>query len=163
MFSRKTRLTAVAAAAIAAGTSLGALAATSAGATTLPPRPAHQACDWNLNGFNILDLTFQGSTFKYPIFLRVADNGLIRGVLVDNGLPAGQQVLRVHGFCNDSNVILDTNYPSVDPQGSRAEDMVVTPVANHPHRGTVAGDWTETGTEQGSGLASLERTVRVNF
>jgi hypothetical protein len=145
------------------GIALGSLAmasGASAATANYPPRPVHHACAANLNGYNVLDLTFQGGTFTYPVFLRVADNGLISGVLVDKGLPAGSQVLRVHGLCNDDNVILDSNYPSVDPQGSRSEDMIITPTTYH--HGTVAGVWDEAGgTENGSGAASLENPVHL--
>jgi hypothetical protein len=162
MKSRKTRLGAIAAVVVAAGTTVGALAATSASAsTTFIPRPVHHACAANLNGYNVLDLTFQGNVFKYPIFLHVQNNGLINGVLVDSNLPVGQQVLRLHGICIGDNVLADVNYPVADPQGSRAENMVILPVPLHPHRGTVAGVWGETGTEAGAGLATLENTVHI--
>jgi hypothetical protein len=163
MFSRKSRITAGVAALIAGGGLAAGLTATSASAATVnAPRP--HVCAYNLNGYNVLDLTFQGNTFKYPVFLNAAGNGLIRGILVDTGLPAGHQVLRVNGLCVGSNVILDANYPAADPQGSRAEDMVITPVAGHPFRGTVAGVWDEAGgTENGSGTASFERQVHLVF
>jgi hypothetical protein len=162
MFSRKNRLIAVLAtlAAGSGGLALALTAGTANAATTnFPPRPVYHACAANLNGYNVLDLTFQGSTFTYPVFLNAANNGLINGVLVDKGLPAGSQVLRVHGLCNGDNVILDSNYPTVDPQGSRSEDMLITPTTWH--HGTVAGVWDETGTEAGSGAASLENTVHL--
>jgi hypothetical protein len=146
----------------AGGLAIGSLAmasGASAATANFPPRPAHHACAANLNGYNVLDLTFQGSTFTYPVFLHVGDNGLISGVLVDKGLPAGHQVLRVNGLCIGDNVILDSNYPAVDPQGARSEDMVITPTTYH--RGTVAGVWDETGTEAGSGAASLENAVHL--
>jgi hypothetical protein len=162
MSSRKTRLGAIAAVAVAAGTSLGALAATSASAsTTFIPRPVHHACAANLNGYNVLDLTFQGNVFKYPIFLHVQNNGLINGVLVDSNLPVGQQVLRLRGVCIGDNVLTVVNYPVADPQGARDENLVIVPTIAHPHRGTVLGVWGETGSENGAGVASLERTVHI--
>src|SRR5215469_7481673 len=45
--------------------------------------PVPRACSWNLNGPNVLALTFQGSTFTYPVFLHEQNNGLISGVLFD--------------------------------------------------------------------------------
>jgi hypothetical protein len=159
MSSRKTQVIAgISALAASGGLALALTAGTASAATAgSTPRPTPHACAANLNGYNVLDLTFQGNTFKYPVFLHVANNGLISGVLVDKGLPAGSQVLRVNGLCIRDNVILDENYPAVDPQGSRAEDMVITPTTHH--RATVAGVWDETGTEAGTGAASLERTV----
>lgn len=160
MRSRKTRLAAVAGAVITAGTVAGALAATSASAsTTILPRPVPHACAYDLNGGNVLDLTFQGSHFLYPVSLRVADNGLVRGFLRDNNLPVGQQVLRVHGLCIGDNALLGVNYPGIDPQGSRAENLVLTPRTGHPFRADVAGNWDETGPEQGNGTASLAFSV----
>jgi hypothetical protein len=162
MSSRRTKLIAGISALFAGGGLAAGLTASSASAATLNvPRPVHHACAYNLNGFNILDLQFQGNTFKYPFFLSVANNGLINGILVDSGLPAGSQVLRVHGLCVGDNVILDVNYPVGDVQGSRSENMLITPDATHVHRGDVAGVWDENGTENGNGAASLERTVRA--
>jgi hypothetical protein len=59
----------------------------------------------------------------------------------------------VHGDCAGSDVDLGVNYPTADPQGQRVEDMNITPISLH--YGTASGVWTETGSEAGSGAASL--------
>jgi hypothetical protein len=160
MFSRKTQVIAGISALVASGGLATALTAGTASAATVnTPRPVPHACAYNLNGGNVLDLVFQGTTFKYPILLHVGNNGVINGLLLDTGLPAGHQVLKVNGLCVRDNVILDDNYPVAGPQGSRAEDLVLTPVPGHSYRATVGGDWTETGPEQGNGTASFENVV----
>ena len=47
------------------------------------------------------------------------------------------------------------DYPVGYVPGSRAEVFNVTPVPGHPRLGSVAGNWTEDGTEQGNGAADL--------
>jgi hypothetical protein len=135
-------------------------AMTSANAATLnTPKPAPHVCAYDYNGGNVLDLTYLGSTYTYPVVLHEASNGLVTGYLYDKGLPAGQRYLAVHGVCVGGDVDLGVNYPTADPQGQRVEDMNVTPIAGHPHYGKAAGVWDETGSEAGSGAASLQFPV----
>jgi hypothetical protein len=151
MSSRRTKLAAIGAG-VAAATALGAGALASSASAATANIPAPHVCAYKL-GPNVLKLTFNGTDFLYPTVLHVANNGVVTGRLQDGGLPAGHQVLRVNGLCVGSNLILDTNYPSADPQGSRSEDLVITSVSQH--RGTAAGVWDETGTEDGTGAASF--------
>lgn len=159
MSSRRTRITAAASAAavLAGGGIAAALAvAPAAGASV---RPAPHACAWNISR-NTLDLNLNGTDYTYPVALHVANDGKVTGVLFDKYLAAlgtagGDRsgLLAVNGICVGSNLVLDTNYPKVDGQGSRAEDMVITPTT--PHRGTVAGVFTETGSLAESGGATF--------
>jgi hypothetical protein len=173
MRSRKTRLIAGIGAAVTGIGLAASLAATSASASGTPAAPDHfrgpQACAWDLNGVNVLDLTFQGSHFQYPIRLHVARNGAIFGTMYDQylaaegvagGDPSG--ILRISGDCDGSQITLDTLYPSVDPQGLRGVTMLATPVPGHPHHATVAGVWDETGPEAGAGSASLVFPVHAS-
>jgi len=162
MSSRRTKLVALASAVVAGGALTASLAASSANAAPMGNSPSNmkaaafshhpRACGWDL-GANTLDLTFQGNTFTYPVFLVASRDGAVTGVLFDKYLPG---LLTVSGDCSGGNIELDVNYPSIDPQGSRAENLIVTPVPGHPHHGTVAGVWDETGSEAGSGAASFE-------
>jgi hypothetical protein len=157
--SRRNRLfAAVAGIIMAAGTGLGLVASSASASTAFIPPPS--ACNYNLHGFNFLELTFQGNNFVYPMFVfRPATDGSFSGILVDTGLPTGHQVLHLNGRCVGNVVLLDTNYPTADPQGSRAEVMTITPDATYPYKGDVKGNWTETGPEQGNGTAELLRPV----
>jgi hypothetical protein len=155
MSSRKTKLAAVATGAIAAaGLGAGLLASSASAATAyIPPTPTPHVCDYKL-GPNILKLTLGSTDFYYPTLLRVADNGVVRGVLFDNGLPVGQQYLRVHGLCVGSTLAFDTNYPGGQAaQGTRGEIMNITQVS--PHRGTAKGVFDETGALAENGTASF--------
>jgi hypothetical protein len=148
------RITALAATAVAVGGTLAGLAATSASAAPVNlPRPTPHVCAYNFSGGNILELTYLGNTYDYPVVLHESPDGLVTGFLLDKGLPPGHQVLRVDGACFRSNVTLDTEYGLPSVQGLRDETMRVTPIS--PHRGTAAGVWDETGTEAGSGASSL--------
>ena len=129
----------------------GTVAATSASAS---PLPAPRACAYNF-GPNVLQLTFQGTVFNYPVSLHTFPNGLITGFLRDNGLPVNHRVLQVTGVCRGDTALIGVNYPVGSVQGSRAEVFNVTPVIGHPRLGSVAGNWTEDGTEQGNGTADL--------
>jgi hypothetical protein len=156
MSSRRTRLAAVVSGAVlASGAIAGTVAATSASAATAnAPKPVfHRACAYNLNGGNEVKLTYLGTDYLYPVVYHTAPDGAVSGFLLDKGLPAGHQILRLHGDCVGSDVDLGVNYPAVDPQGQRVEDMNVTPISLH--YGSVSGVWTETGSEAGSGAASL--------
>src|ERR1700749_4080313 len=139
MSSRRTRLYAAAAGAVLAGGAIaGTVAATSASAATANvPKPAPRACAYNLNGGNEVKLTYLGTDYIYPVVYHTAPDGAVSGYLLDKGLPAGHQILRLHGDCVGSDVDLGVNYPSVDPQGQRVEDMNVTPISLH--YGTVKG------------------------
>jgi hypothetical protein len=157
----RTKFVAIASGAVLAGGALaGTLAASSASAATVNvPKPVPHACAYNLTGGNVLDLTYLGTTYTYPVVLHEANDGLITGFLLDKGLPVGHQLLAVHGVCAGSDVDLGVNYPTADPQGQRVDDLNITRIGLS-HYGKAAGVWTETGTEAGSGAASLQYPVR---
>lgn len=149
MFSRKSRLTATAAAVLMAGGAAATIAATSASAATTNVRPV-QACSYRL-GPNILKLTLNSTDYLYPVVLHAASDGVVNGYLADSGLPAGHQVLRVHGDCDGSNLIFDVNYPGA--QGNRVVDLGITQISQH--RGTAAGVFDETGSLAETGTAAF--------
>lgn len=156
--SRRTKLVGITGALAASGLAVGTLAATSASAAPVNvPKPTPHVCAYNYTGGNVLDLTYLGTTYAYPVVLHEAADGLITGYLRDSGLPVGSQLLRVHGVCVGSDLDLGVNYPTADPQGQRVEDMNATPIS--AHRANIAGVWTEDGTEAGSGNASLVFSV----
>lgn len=133
---------------VAAGAGAGALASSASAATANHPAP--RACAYVL-GPNILKLTLNGTSFLYPVVLHAANDGVVTGRLADSGLPAGHQILPVHGDCNGSNLILDVNYPGA--QGNRVVDLVITQV--NPHRGTADGVFDETGSLAENGTAAF--------
>jgi hypothetical protein len=140
-------------------------AASAAPVTTMSYQKPIVLPAWNLNGVNTIDLTYNGTTYTYLIHLHqsVFDNVLV-GTLYDKylaaegaagGDPSG--ILALHGLVVGNNVILVTNYPAGDPQAARSFNFVVTPVSFF--KGNVAGTWDETGSEAGTGSASLVHPV----
>jgi hypothetical protein len=103
-----------------------------------------------------LVLTFDGNTYTYNthLTLRWIAPGLllVGGTLTDNYEPVHIK-LPVHGVVFGNKVVFSVSYPTTGPdagsQGVRTFSGVVGPF------GHVAGAWSETGTEAGSGTFTL--------
>lgn len=124
-----------------------ATAASAAPAVTVAavnPMQAH----WNLSGSNQVKLVYQGVTYTYKVQFRQLGNQLF-GTLTDSYLPG---TLPVNGLVNGGNVMFYVSYGGV--QGDRAF------IGNIGTHGAVSGNWTETGSEQGSGTFTLAHAVR---
>ena len=159
--------TAIAAGIVAAAAAIAVpLAATASSAAVSAPAtvtasntPAH----WQF-GTNAINLTFGSTTYTYPVYLHTGSDGVVTGWLFDQYLAAENQPgvsgwLQVNGLVKGHNILLVVNYPSGDPQGARAFNFVITPVPGHPHQGTVAGVWDETGPEAATGAAALANPI----
>jgi hypothetical protein len=162
--SIKSKLRVLAVSGIAAGAIAGsvALAGGASAATTNVPAPhLPAACQTHVRGSDNLQLTFDNQTFRYQVRLRLSPVFFQRGVLVVSGTLCDTNepvplVLPVHGVIFGHGIaILSVVYPTVGPdagnQGVRTFSGVIGP------HGSVAGTWSETGTEAGSGPFTLQR------
>ena len=142
----------------------GAVATTAASsASAAPAAPAavavaHVQHQYQLNGRNQVALTYQGSTYKYAVQFRTQQvygqlwgqrDELLTGRLTDSYLPG---ILPVNGVIFGNHVVFSVVYPGV--QGVRTFSGTI---GDH---GRVAGTWTETGSEAGSGPFTLAFPAR---
>jgi hypothetical protein len=106
-----------------------------------------------------LKLTFQGNTYSYNVHLRtqwVAPGiVLVRGHLTDAYEPQAIS-LPVSGVIFDGNdVVFSVQYPATGPDaGNQGVRTFSGTIGLHGH---VTGNWSETGSEAGSGLFTLDR------
>jgi hypothetical protein len=134
---------------VVAASAASASAASAAPATTVSAHyPVHRS--WDLNGRNEVSLTYLGGTFTYQVrFSQQRGGELLTGMLTDKGLAKGQQVLQVNGVVFGNYVVFSVVYPASGTQGVRTFSGTIA------KDGSVAGSWTETGTEAGSGPFTL--------
>ncbi len=138
-----------------------ALAATSASAATMPAatmsavKPLPAAQQWQLNGRNEVVLTFNGNTYTYHVQFRtqiVREHGgkveLLTGTLRDTYEPSAIS-LPITGVINGNHVTFSVSYPryGVDA-GNQGVRTFSGTIRNFGH---VSGNWSETGSEGGSG------------
>lgn len=134
-------------------------AASAFASTTTPHIPS--ACRATLFSHDKLTLTLGTSDFTYKVNLHLTPAGpffsnveVVSGTLCDTYEPV-PLALPVHGITFGDDVVFSVAYPStgVDAgdQGVRTFSGVIGPW------GMVTGDWTETGTEAGSGTFTLDR------
>jgi hypothetical protein len=149
--------------------SIGALAGTVAfaggasAATTGQPHPTQlpRACATHVRASDNLRLNLGTSNFNYQVRLRLAPVFFQRGVLVISGtlcdtnepIPA---VLPVHGVIFGHVAVFSVSYPTTGPDAGNQGVRTFVGVIG-PHGQIVGGHWSETGTEAGSGLFSLQR------
>jgi hypothetical protein len=142
----------------------GVVAASAATASAAPAAPAATASahyqyqrQWELRGPNQVSLTYLGSTYTYKVQFSTykvpiswqKQGELLTGTLTDKGLAKGQQTLQVNGTIFGNYVVFSVVYPASGPQGVRTFSGTID------KHGNVAGSWTETGTEAGSGPFTL--------
>jgi hypothetical protein len=152
---------AIATAGLAAGIATAAIPASAATAA-----PATHAVTTSaqsprfLFGSNVLELQFQGNTFKYPVRLfsfPVAPGVLlIRGSLHDGFEPVPIN-LRLTGIQIRREVVLTVQYPTFGPDAGSQGDRTFTGTISFG--GHLSGVWDETGTEAGTGTWDLEFPV----
>lgn len=143
-----------------AAAAMPASAATTHATTVATVKPITQPVP-HLQGFNVLSLRFNGSTFRYNVFFRsfrVAPNvWLIRGALVDNHEPV-TLTLPIQGYQVGRFVSFHVIYPMVGTdagnQGTRTFDGNFFRL---PFGGgfRLIGNWSESGTEAGFGPWNL--------
>jgi hypothetical protein len=125
---------------------------------------------WNLNGSNTVEAVYQGTTYSYSVTFKQYGSCL-GGTLTDSGYPTTGPI---HGVISGNHVTFSFAYPSGSVQGTRTFDGYI-----HPHWyrhwywhngwhfwwtfkvGTLSGNWSETGTENGSGTFSLANSVHI--
>lgn len=144
-----------------AAAAMPASAATTHVATVSTVKPITQPTP-HLQGFNVLSLRFNGSTFRYNVFFRSVQIAprvwIIRGVLVDNFEPV-TLTLQIRGYQVGRFVSFHVIYPSVGTdagnQGTRTFDgnFFRLPFGGFGFR--LIGNWSETGTEAGFGPWNL--------
>jgi hypothetical protein len=110
-------------------------------------KPAHASV---LGTWNRMTVTLNGTTYTgYWLYLQSHRDGLLTGWVYDGnsdteGVPG---YLPVRGSISGGVVVFEVGYPTGDPQGVRAFVGTIS-------GGTVSGNWTETGTEGGTGTWS---------
>ena len=145
MFTRQRITAAVAAFVAAAGLSVAGLAAT-ANAATPPANPGHHAtCE--LDGRNVVSLTYLGTTYNYPAVFETARDGLVTGWLHDGYEPVPLN-LPVNGVAiksgRDCDVVFSVVYPDHGPDAGNQGVRTFSGALDHRH---LAGAVSETGTE----------------
>jgi len=127
---------------------------THSASTWVPPQfcnPYHLE-RWDFRGNNTVDLWFNSTEYTYAVHFDQR-GGCLSGTLTDTGLPAGEQYLHISGAVVRNQVTFSVNYPT-DFQGTRTFHGYVD------QWGHVSGNWSETGSEAGSGTWSLANAVR---
>jgi len=111
------------------------------------PGHNHSSCSkwqleqWNLNGSNTVDLTYQGSAFTYATTF-IQKGSCLSGTLTDTGISPS--TLAITGTVNGSQVTFSVTYPTT-VQGKRTFTGTIS------RHGDVSGPlWSETGTETGT-------------
>jgi hypothetical protein len=109
----------------------------------------HQRQEWNLSGDNTVVATLQGSStiFNYPVHF-TQRGGCLGGTLSDPLFPTSGPI---RGFVFGNHVVFSFRYPHGSIQGLR------TFIGTIDRHGDVSGNWTETGSEHGTGTWSLAR------
>jgi hypothetical protein len=131
------------------------VAASSASAATVAPAAV---MSYRAPAPDQLKLTYQGNTYTYNVQLReqwVAPGvEVISGHLTDTYEPQAIS-LPVHGVQFGNDAVFSVQYPATGPdagsQGVRTFSGVVGP------HGATSGNWSETGSEAGSGPFTLAR------
>ena len=100
---------------------------------------------WNLNGNNTVDATFEGGNYYYSVHF-TQRGGCLSGTLTDSGYPTTGPI---SGTVSGNHVTFTFRYPWNSIQGTR------TFVGTIDRYGNVSGYWYETGSEHGHGTWSL--------
>jgi hypothetical protein len=112
----------------------------------------HSSCSkwqleqWNLNGSNVVTLTFNGGSYSYNVVL-TQKGSCLTGTLTDTHASPTLS-LPITGTVSGSDVVFSVTYPT----GVQKTRTFTGKVSRH---GAVSGTWAETGTENGSGPWSL--------
>lgn len=102
---------------------------------------------WNVNGYNTVELKYGTGNFTYAV--KFKQNGsCLGGTLTDWGLPSGSQYRTISGTVNGDRITFSVTYPT-NYQGTR------TFTGKIDKHGDVSGFWNETGTENGYGTWTL--------
>jgi hypothetical protein len=163
--TKATIMAAFAGPAIAALMLMGAGPANAAVTTPTTPtastQPVFPYCSqWNLERFdfrgnNTVDLTFGTGSYTYYVHFNQRGSCL-SGWLTDNNIPNNYpKTMPLHGtvFRNHVTFSVTYTYPG-EVQGTRTFSGSIN------YWGHVSGNWSETGTENGSGAWSLANAVR---
>lgn len=102
---------------------------------------------WDLNGDNTVNAVYQGHTFTYTVHFR-QDGSCLGGQLTDTYWP-GTLTGPIYGTVSRNHVTFSFTYPSTGHQGTRTFTGTIN------RYGAVAGTWSETGSENGSGTWAL--------
>jgi hypothetical protein len=113
--------------------------------------PFNQRQQWNLSGSNTVDLWYNGTEYTYGVQFNQRGSCLT-GTLTDLGLPSGEQTGPIHGTIFGNHVTFSFRYPT-SFQGTRTFNGYIN------RWGDVSGNWSETGSENGSGHWSLARNA----
>jgi hypothetical protein len=155
-----------------AGPAIAAMVVTTAGtanaATVSPvghttssngPWSGRHACEtwvleqWNLNGKNTVDATWNGGNYTYAVTF-VQKGSCLSGTLTDTGLPSGQQRGPITGTVVGNHVRFSFTYPT-NVQGTRTFTGTIS------KWGTVSGTWQQTGIQTpNNGTWSLASKAR---
>lgn len=157
----KFRVLAVSALSIGAIAGSVAFAGGASAATTNHPAPLPRACAVHVRSSDNLRLNLGASNFNYQVRLRLAPVFFQRGVLVVSGTLCDTNepvplVLPVHGVIFGHVAVFSVSYPTTGPDAGNQGVRTFVGVIG-PHGQIVGGHWSETGTEAGSGLFSLQR------
>ncbi|MFY9928809.1 MAG: hypothetical protein WAK82_12460 [Streptosporangiaceae bacterium] len=138
-----------------------AMLVTGAGMASAAPTPYHphpishcnpwQRESWNVNGSNTVKLTWGTSSYTYAVAL-TQKGSCVGGTLTDLNLPGplANQTLAVTGVIYNNYITFSVNYGHTSIQGKR------TFTGDINRWGRVSGNWSETGSENGTGTWSLQ-------
>ncbi len=106
---------------------------------------------WNLNGNNQVKATYQGGNYSYHVTFKQAGSCLT-GTLADSLYPTSGPIF---GVVNKNHVTFSFRYPANSVQGLRTFSGTIS------SHGVVSGNWSETGTEHGTGTWKLAGHARL--
>jgi hypothetical protein len=120
---------------VVSGAGLAAAMPISGAKLAMTSQPA--SSQWNLNGSNSVDVTYDGSEYVYSVTFKQSGSAL-SGTLSDPYYPTSGAV---SGTVSGNNVTFTFDYPSGSVQGKRTYTGTIS------QSGAVSGTWTQTGSE----------------
>lgn len=120
---------------VVSGAGLAAAMPISGAKLAMTSQPA--SSQWNLNGSNSVDVTYDGSEYVYSVTFKQSGTTL-SGTLSDPYYPTSGAV---SGTVSGNSVTFTFDYPSGSVQGKRTYTGTIS------QSGAVSGTWTQTGSE----------------
>jgi hypothetical protein len=132
---KATLITCTVVALVVSGAGLAAAMPISGAKLAMISQPA--SSQWNLNGSNSVDVSYDGSVYVYSVTFKQS-GGTLSGTLSDPYYPTSGAV---SGTVSGNSVTFTFDYPSGSIQGERTYTGTIS------QSGAVSGTWTQTGSE----------------